>query len=29
MTGNPYDTAEKALAAVYKACGDYKKPASK
>ena len=26
MTGNPYDTADKALAAVFKACSDYKKP---
>ncbi len=29
MTGNPYDTADKALTAVFKACSDYKKPASK
>ena len=26
MTGNPYDTADKALTAVIKACSDYKKP---
>ena len=25
MTGNPYDTVDKALAAAYKACSDYKK----
>ena len=26
MTGTPYDTADKALTAVFKACSDYKKP---
>ena len=29
ITGNPYDTADKALTAVFKACSDYKKPAKK
>ena len=29
MTGNPYDTADKALSAVFKACSDYKKPSKK